>query len=149
MTELERTKRALSVAKRCIDACTRCVDIPTVGAVAKEYLALINSILHPPPEMETVPVTNWVCQGCDFVLRAEPGEENEGCCHNTNFVKLTGSYQRLKKQPVEKSVTVEAYVTPEGEIKRVIKGGYTHYPIFGDRGELQHKNVTLTVIYTG
>jgi len=105
--------------------------------------------LRPPPEMETVGITQYSVYtpkngGCLGTYHTEE-EANRVMCPGFELVKLTGSYQRPKKQPVEKSISVEAEIRPDGVIT-----SHCSTPIqpFMQHPECHGKAVTLTATWT-
>jgi len=67
-------------------------------------LAEIEDLLNPKPEMETTTVERWTFgDGCDTFATEEEARDN--ATHSGEVYKLTGTYQRPKPQPVEKSVS--------------------------------------------
>lgn len=87
MKDLERYKAALED-----------IDRHMKGHWSHEYVATtVAFALRPPPEMETVEVVRHLCLSCNEVW----SELQPDCCGE--IVRLTGSHQRPKLQPVEMS----------------------------------------------
>ena len=111
--ELERYKEALEVAKDAL--ISRTLGPYPSGLRKEDYDALerISKALNPPPDMETVEVVRWECEKCGYSYKKEP--LNNICIHPrenhthpscTTFIKLTGTFERAKPQPVERSMEI-------------------------------------------
>ena len=96
-TELERCKEALQVAIEELGTKNRHTLEKTCEAASVEALERMDKILNPPVEMETFKVVRWYCPKCNSTDCETGGHES---------VKLTGTYPRPKKQPVERSASV-------------------------------------------
>jgi len=100
-SEIERYKEAL---KSAVDFIVK-FD-PSLGGPTLKH---IDCLVNPLPEMETVEVTQYSVYtpkngGCLGTYHTKE-EASRVMSPGFEMVKLTGSYQRPKKQPVEKSVS--------------------------------------------
>lgn len=108
-TELERCKEALQVAIEELGTKNRHTLEKTCEAASVEALERMDKILNPPVEMETFKVVRWYCPKCNSTDCETGG-------HFFESVKLTGTYPRPKKQPVERSVPVTLESTLSGHV---------------------------------
>lgn len=130
-TELERYKEALNVALAYLKA---------YPSSFREPLRDINAILNPPPEMETIEVKRWECKTCGEMFKSQAVNGGNPCCWGMDtLIPLTGTFQRPKAQPVERSVSVEGYVNGLGSLSNG-----RHGDIFNEYHECRGKKGVVT-----
>lgn len=151
MTELERYKRAVAHLKLQLE------DKHCSFDAYQEMFRTVDAILNPLPEMEEVEVVRWMCTTCDETYDFRPVtsecgaklNEHGGECNGTEYVKLTGTFQRPKPQPVERSVSVDVRVKASSggdKGQPILPSGY--YATFQDFPECHGKTGTLTFTWT-
>jgi len=129
-TELERYKEAVKyLSARC--------------NIGRETTNRVNSILHPPPEMEEVEVESWMGFDSRGVV-VYCGLTRPNPAHYDGLVKLTGSHLRPKPPKVERSVSAEVLVTNGGLTMERVSAAATHGAPFRGIGEINGKEGVLT-----
>jgi len=113
-TKIERLEKAVEIA---LDSFTNMKQFSfrADSENAASAIRAIQQVLASPPEMETVEVTVWAIvapsgfvettSGNEDLQRSQVGNDNSPF-FKYQVVSLTGSYQRPKKQPVEKIWTL-------------------------------------------
>ncbi|OHD19266.1 MAG: hypothetical protein A2Y38_23755 [Spirochaetes bacterium GWB1_59_5] len=104
----------------------------------------IMNIITPEPEMETLELTRYFTiseEGCIMGTYETEADAEEYGAAGTSVVRVSGSYQRVKKQPVEKSVSVR--IDGNGYVHEVVKEGPTeHLTTF------KHRNTQGVYVFT-
>lgn len=115
MTELEKYKQALTLARETMRVLTRAQTKEQAEDTLYRADGAINTILNPPPATETVEVETWWVFNDDVrCFQANSKEEcimwarNVGQPEKIQYVKLTGTVTREVPQKMERSVSVEA-----------------------------------------
>lgn len=146
-----KTEEAITDAGKLFDLIRLSADSKYTADLANQGVKLVNAILNPEPEMEDVEIVRWECPKCNAV-RIDPKFILDHSCEvvAADLIKLTGTVQRPKPQPVEKRVSVEADIADgrgrfeAGTPMSVALGGKN---VFSDHPELFGKTVTLTAVY--